>query len=137
MKTKFDFTTNSSSASFVVSKEKLTEEQLKILLSPEELYNRAIKRYNPPCKGKEFSCTCKKIMTCDAYLVCEGVGWAIKEDENTNTIYGYTTMDNFDMIAFLEEELNIQIENYDCSGSGFAAMAWLKENYKIDPFEGE
>lgn len=77
MKTKIDFVTNSSSASFAISKAFLSPDQIdKIKNHIEE----------------------GKVINPNIY---DTPAWAITEDEHT--IRGDTSMDNFDMWWFLQE----------------------------------
>lgn len=94
MKLKTDFVTNSSCASFVVSKENLTGIQVELIKN----HISAVKIYN---NGKFI----------DEY-VSENDEWQIHETETD--ISGDTSMDNFDMLNFLltigvkEEDINYE-----------------------------
>jgi len=76
MKVKIDFVTNSSSASFIVLKKKLTELQMVLIRNHIEATE----------------------MFGDSYYDCP---WQITEDEDW--IEGDTSMDNFDMGWFLSK----------------------------------
>lgn len=81
MKTRIGFVSNSSSSSFVVDKAKLTLEQIEAILDPRSfleahfVYAREFGEYDYPWRIQEFP----------------------------RTIIGYTDMDNFDMLGFMEE----------------------------------
>ena len=81
MKIRTDFVTNSSSSSFVISKDKLTEDQI-----------FAIKNHGTI--GRVF-----QDIIFDPGYYCDDP-WTIKEDGNN--IYGNTNMDNFEMFTYLE-----------------------------------
>ena len=75
MKIRYDFVTNSSSSSFVVAKQALTDEQIKLI---NDYYDNA-KKYLP-----------------NAYI---DKAWDITENEYF--VKGYTIIDNFDFYNYL------------------------------------
>jgi len=105
MKIKTTFITNSSSASFTIMKHHLSDLQIKLiyehievgfLVSNDGRYNgRHVHFINDPQFRRSYSYD----------------EWSISEDEET--ISGYTTMDNFDMMWFLTEVLQIKQEHID------------------------
>jgi hypothetical protein len=82
MKIRDGFVSNSSSSSFIISKDKLTENQISAIFNYEEIYNELpdiIKKCNDMIYGAE--------------------GWVIEEDDEC--VRGYTFMDNFGMYEYL------------------------------------
>jgi hypothetical protein len=98
MKIKNDFVTNSSSASFVILREKLTDFQI-----------HAIENHI------EVALAIMKVRDISFYAHRHDK-WDIKM--GGNKITGYTTMDNFDMLEFLkmigvkEEDMDFDESNY-------------------------
>jgi hypothetical protein len=77
MKIRIGFVSNSSSASFVVSLDKITEKDMGILMSyPQEISAAEVNRAWPD-------------------------SWSITVDTQRGVIRGYTTMDNGDLSEFL------------------------------------
>ena len=89
MKTRSGFVSNSSSSSFVIAKSALTELQLMM-----------IKNHIEVCKY--LSVFMEKTGRIGRWFdVCEGDEWDITETEDS--LSGDTTMDNFDMVMFMEQ----------------------------------
>lgn len=132
MKIRSDFVTNSSSSSFVINVSDITEEQKNLLLNPDKLLALIAQKYPTPCQGKHHNCLFfdDKCIKCKSY-VCEARGWTIKQIDDK--IVGYTIIDNFDMIGFLQS-IGIPLTAYDNSEGGVAGLVWLADNYGIDVF---
>ena len=81
MKIRNGFVSNSSSASFVIKKENLTECQVEDIKNHRDV----CKRYDAPSWAGEWY-----------------VEWGYDIFENDNEIWGSTNMDNFDMLYFLK-----------------------------------
>jgi len=96
MKIKTDHVTNSSCASFVIAKDKLTSIQIELIKNHIE----AAKMYNQNLPGDENSFGWYD-------------GWSINDLENS--IAGDTSMDNFDMMRFL---LTIGVDEDDIQWEG-------------------
>ena len=99
MKIKIDHVTNSSSASFMIPKSSLTEDQIRMIKDHIEMahfYERAF----PGKHNFDF--------------IDEGSGWKIEETDHS--IKGHTWMDNFNMLKFLEViGVNMDEVHYDHS----------------------
>lgn len=88
MKTRNGFVSNSSSSSFVIQREHLTDEQIVTIQDHEN--SKSFKDHVGD-RGERYHCDCNI--------------WAINVHDET--IEGYTSMDNFDMYNFLTVELGI------------------------------
>lgn len=86
MKVRNGFVSNSSSSSFVISIDMLTDTQIMAI------WNH-IQEADKHCGEWDFG-------SCDDYDE-----WIIEQDDST--ISGYTNMDNFDMYTFLQDYLHI------------------------------
>jgi hypothetical protein len=86
MKFKIDHVTNSSSASFMIPKSCLREDQLRMIRDHLETAKFLMKQH-PDDRTYKFG------------HVEPGQQWSIEETKHS--IQGHTSMDNFDMFAFL------------------------------------
>lgn len=97
MKLKIDFVTNSSCASFVILKEKLTNLQLMSIRHHTAVANMFLNRDLDNLESWDWD---------------NSDGWSIEETETE--VKGSTSMDNFDMLWFLtkigvnEEDINYE-----------------------------
>ncbi len=89
MKIKSDFVTNSSSASFVISKNVLSANQVHMINEHIKIAENADENYGSP------------------------QAWNIEETENE--MRGYTSMDSFNMFDYLQEVVGVERKdiNYD------------------------
>lgn len=86
MKLKTDFVTNSSSSSFMIPKSALTEKQMMMIRDHIHTANYLTKQY-PNNENYKFG------------YIQERQQWMIEETDHS--ISGHTSMDNFNMFAFL------------------------------------
>ncbi len=89
MKIKSDFVTNSSSASFVISKNVLNSNQIHMIHNHVRVAENSNENYGSP------------------------QAWNIEETENE--MRGYTSMNNFNMFDYLREVVGVEAKdiNYD------------------------
>ena len=103
MKIRYDFVTNSSSSSFLISKKNLDEDQIEAIREHYEL-------------GKKMGMVDLKWDS----------PWDI--EENDNYITGYTFMDNFDMYKFLSD---IDVEDKDIKWGEFRVdLSNIKKDWR-------
>lgn len=86
MKIKIDHVTNSSSASFMIPKSCLSENQMRMIRDHLETAN-LLRKLNPDDEAYKFG------------YMTKHDGWKIEESDHS--ISGHTYMDNFNMFAFL------------------------------------
>jgi hypothetical protein len=98
MKTRNGFVSNSSSSSFILKKIDFTDKQLNLVRDHVQEVQR--KRFNLLEKEKEYG-------------TCFDKSWAWEIEENDEWMTGHTSLDNFDMEAYME------IENLNVSKVGF------------------
>ena len=91
MKTRLGFVSNSSSSSFILSKNKVTKKQLDKIRNHKDVV-RTIKFKLLRKLDKEYECSYDELDP--SYS-----DWKIREDEEY--IFGNTSLDNFDMCKFL------------------------------------
>ena len=98
MKIRQGFVSNSSSSSFVINRSDLTQEQVDQIVdhTESETYEKHVGDLRKWAK-KNKNCVSDDSGTYDEWEI------AVTED----TVKGKTPMDNFDMHAFLEDELKI------------------------------
>ena len=94
MKTRSDFVTNSSSASFIVAKALLTEQQIEQVKNMNDYLNAQYHAQGPEVYGKAPADGNWDNIWC-------GDWWDIKEDEYY--LEGFTGMDNGDIEHFIRE----------------------------------
>jgi hypothetical protein len=109
MKTRMGFVSNSSSASFVIGKSKLTPEQIEKIKNYKEVAYELGDYAN--IKPKEWEKD-SRFGPCGKFGWIDG-WWQI--DEKKDYIKGYTNMDNFDFHAFLLA-IGVKEEDIDWDG---------------------
>jgi len=95
MKQRNGFVSNSSSSSFVISRSKLTDEQVYKIENHIEYWNRVVEVVPGSCAAREED------------------AWDIRVNEEA--VGGYAFMDNFSMVKFLK---HIGVNEYDIEWDG-------------------
>jgi hypothetical protein len=93
MKIRNGFVSNSSSSSFIIPKYKITEEQKYMILNSSELAKEIDNKLEQEGKEKKYEWYDK---------------WDIIEDEISLSLS--TSMDNFDLMFFIIEELGLELK---------------------------
>lgn len=111
MKTRTGFVSNSSSSSFMIPRSALTDEQVEMIV---DHIDRA-KEIDPKGYGFEGQ----------YYCTAAHDAWDIKVTEHF--VGGFTTMDNFDMITFLERDVKVDKENIHPEHGHFWRAPWEED----------
>lgn len=113
MKIRSGFVSNSSSSSFIIPLYKLSEDQ------KDKIYNHIsiAKKIDDELKSKNLE---------PVYEWYEE--WKVKEDDFC--IWCATSMDNFDLVKFLIEELNIKYDDLIYVGDGYDDFIFDTYQYK-------
>jgi hypothetical protein len=99
MKIRTGFVSNSSSSSFIISKDYLTKDQIKLI-------------HNHIAHDKQHQLA---ETDWDSEYADLNFPWEISEDKVDGCIYGYVFMDNFDMKLFLEK-IGVPMEKVSWGG---------------------